>query len=389
MTIRDALIEEAICWRRQLHAQPELGYQEHHTSQLVATKLREWGLQVHVGLAGTGVVGTLENGPGPVIGLRADMDALPITELGNPAHKSTRPGVMHACGHDGHTAILLATAKSLSETRQFRGTLHFVFQPAEENLGGARKMVEEGLFTLFPMDAIYALHNWPGLPIGTVAVNSGAMMASLDSFEITLTGRSCHAAMPESGADPIVAAAELILALQTIPARRLSPLASAVVSVTQINGGEAINVIPEQVTLRGTVRCLQGEVRSKVRALIEEFVTTLPAPFGISGAISWYPGYPVTKNHPLPAQQVREAATQLLGDDALRWEVPPSMASEDFACMLEACPGAYFWLGADGATPSQPLHNAWYDFNDDLIMHGMGIWQQLVTQLLPVNPQAD
>ncbi|WP_437608276.1 M20 aminoacylase family protein [Erwinia sp. V71] len=389
MTIRDTLIEEAICWRRQLHACPELGYQEHHTSQLVATKLREWGLQVHTGLAGTGVVGTLENGPGPVVGLRADMDALPITELGNPAHKSTQPGVMHACGHDGHTAILLATARLLSETRQFRGTLHFVFQPAEENLGGARKMVEEGLFTLFPMDAIYALHNWPGLPVGTVAVNSGAMMASLDSFEITLTGKSCHAAMPESGADPIVAAADLILALQTIPARRLSPLASAVVSVTQINGGEAINVIPEQVTLRGTVRCLQGEVRSKVRALIEEFVATLPAPFGISGAISWYPGYPVTKNHPQPAQQVRDAASKLLGSDAVRWDVPPSMASEDFACMLEACPGAYFWIGADGATPSQPLHNAWYDFNDQLITHGIRIWQQLVAQLLPVSTKAD
>lgn len=383
MTIPASLIEQAIAWRRQLHRQPELGYQEHQTSQLVADALRSFGLQVHTGLAETGVVGTLENGPGPVIGLRADMDALPITELGNPAHKSQHPGVMHACGHDGHTAILLATARHLSETRQFSGTLHFIFQPAEENLGGARKMVEQGLFTLFPMDAIYGLHNWPGLPLGEVAVNSGAMMASLDSFEITLTGKSCHAAMPESGADPIVTAAQLIMALQTIPARRLSPLASAVVSVTQINGGEAINVIPEQVTLRGTVRCLQADVRNRVRGLIDEFVATLPTPFGVEGSIRWYRGYPVTKNHQQPAENVRDAAIALLGEEAVHWQVNPSMASEDFGCMLEACPGAYFWLGADGPTPSQPLHNAWYDFNDALIEPGIGIWQQLVESLLP------
>lgn len=383
MTIPVSLIEEAITWRRQLHSQPELGFQEHQTSQMVADKLRSFGLQVHVGLAETGVVGTLENGPGPVIGLRADMDALPITELGNPPHKSTRSGVMHACGHDGHTAILLATAKFLSETRNFSGTLHFVFQPAEENLGGARKMVEQGLFTLFPMDAIYGLHNWPGLPLGEVAVNSGAMMASLDSFEITLTGKSCHAAMPESGADPIVTAAELIMALQTIPARRLSPLASAVVSITQINGGEAINVIPEQVKLRGTVRCLQPDVRSKVRGLIDDFVATLPTPFGVEGNILWYRGYPVTKNHLQPAECVRDAAISLLGDKAVRWQVNPSMASEDFGCMLEACPGAYFWVGADGPTPSQPLHNAWYDFNDAVIEQGIGIWQRLVESVLP------
>ncbi|MBP2170492.1 hippurate hydrolase [Erwinia toletana] len=385
MTIPVSLIEEAINWRRQLHARPELGYQEHQTSRMVAEQLRAFGLQVHTGLAGTGVVGTLENGPGPVIGLRADMDALPMTELGNPPHKSNHPGVMHACGHDGHTAILLATAKLLSQTRRFSGTLHFVFQPAEENLGGARKMVEDGLFTLFPMDAIYGLHNWPGLPIGAVAVNSGVMMASLDSFEITLTGKSCHAAMPESGADPIVTAAELIMALQTIPARRLSPLASAVVSITQINGGEAINVIPEQVKLRGTVRCLQSEVRTKVRGLIDEFVTTLPTPFDVEGTINWYPGYPVTKNHPQPAINVREAAISALGEDALRWEVNPSMASEDFGCMLEACPGAYFWIGADGDTPSRPLHNAWYDFNDAIIEQGIGIWLRLVERLLALK----
>lgn len=382
MSLPAVLLENALNWRRQLHQHPELGYQEQQTSELVARVLADAGLQVFRGLAGTGVIGTLENGPGPVIGLRADMDALPITEKGDAQWKSQQSGVMHACGHDGHTAILLAAACHLAATGNFSGTIHFIFQPAEENLGGARKMVEEGLFQRFPMDAVYAMHNWPGMPVGTLAVNPDAMMASLDSFEITLHGKSCHAAMPESGADPMVVAAELILALQTIPSRRLSPLASAVVSVTQIHGGEAINVIPEQIKLRGTVRCLQTDVRNRVRGLIEDFVTTLPRPFGVSGEIHWYPGYPVTANHAAQAEQVRAVANATLGDAQVKWQVNPSMASEDFACMLEACPGAYFWLGADGATPSAPLHNAHYDFNDDLLPIGITFWQQLVESVL-------
>ena len=383
MSLPAALIGEAVQWRRQLHARPELGYQEQNTARFVAEKLRSFGLQVATGLAGTGVIGTLETGPGETIGLRADMDALPVTELGEAAWRSQQPGVMHACGHDGHTAMLLASAKWLAQTRRFSGTVHFIFQPAEENLGGARKMVEEGLFQRFPMDAVYALHNWPGLPVGEIAVNSGAMMASLDSFDITLTGKSCHAAMPESGADPLVAAAQLILALQTIPARRLSPLASSVVSVTQIQGGEAINVIPETVTLRGTVRCLQSEVREKVLALVASFVHTLPQPMGVEGQIRWYPGYPVTQNDAEAAALIRKVATAQCGAEKVRWQVNPSMASEDFACMLEVCPGAYFWLGADGETPSRPLHNASYDFNDALIEHGVAFWQRLVETRLP------
>lgn len=382
MSLPAVLLKNALHWRRQLHQHPELGYQEQQTSELVANVLADAGLQVFRGLAGTGVIGTLENGPGPIIGLRADMDALPITEKGDPQWKSQQAGVMHACGHDGHTAILLAAACHLATTRNFSGTLHFIFQPAEENLGGARKMVEEGLLQRFPMDAVYAMHNWPGMPVGTLAVNPDAMMASLDSFEITLHGKSCHAAMPESGADPMVVAAELILALQTIPSRRLSPLASAVVSVTQIHGGEAINVIPEQIVLRGTVRCLQTDVRNRVRGLIEDFVTTLPRPFGVSGEIHWYPGYPVTANHAEQAEQVRAVAVDMLGEAQVSWQVNPSMASEDFACMLEACPGAYFWLGADGATPSAPLHNAHYDFNDELLPIGITFWQQLVERVL-------
>lgn len=383
MPVPVSLIEDATRWRRALHTQPELGYQEVETARFVAASLRESGLQVHTGLAGTGVVGTLENGPGPTLGFRADMDALPITELGDVPWRSTTTGTMHACGHDGHTAMLLAAARHLSQTRQFSGTLHFVFQPAEENLGGARKMVADGLFNLFPMDAIYGMHNWPGLPLGEVAVNSGVMMASLDAFAITLRGKSCHAAMPENGADPIVAAAQLIMALQTIPARRLSPLASAVVSVTQINGGEAINVIPESVVLRGTLRCLQSEVRRNVRGMIEAFVTTLTAPLGVEGSIDWLTDYPVTHNHAAEAANVRDCALSLLPASQVHWETNPSMASEDFACMLEACPGAYFWMGADGETPSKPLHNACYDFNDGLIEKGVAFWVALAERLLP------
>lgn len=385
MAVSPSSIAEAIRWRRDFHACPELGYQEQKTSRRVAELLTSFGLQVHSGLAGTGVVATLENGPGPVIGLRADMDALPITELGDVSYKSRNPGVMHACGHDGHTAMLLAAAAHLTQTRRFRGTVHFVFQPAEENLGGARKMVEEGLFERFPMDGIYALHNWPGLPLGHVAVNEGPMMASLDAFEITLTGKSCHAAMPESGADPIVAAAQLIMALQTIPSRRLSPQESAVVSITQINGGEAINVLPDKVVLRGTFRCLSNRVRERVKGLIAHYVSTQPQVSDVQGSIAWYPGYPVTKNHRAEALKVREAAVAVLGEAAVSGQIAPSMASEDFACMLEACPGAYFWIGTDGETPSKPLHNAGYDFNDDLIEHCVTLWTALVEKLLPAG----
>ncbi|MEC5343487.1 M20 aminoacylase family protein [Brenneria populi] len=382
MPISQHLIAEATAWRHEFHANPELGYKEHATSKRVAELLASFGLQVHSGLGGTGIVATLEQGQGPTIGLRADMDALPITELGDISYRSHNKGVMHACGHDGHSAILLAAARYLSETRNFSGTVHFVFQPAEENLGGAYKMVADGLFERFPMDGIYALHNWPGLPVGHVALSSGVMMASLDSFEIVLTGKSCHAAMPENGADPIVAASQLILSLQTIPARRLSPQSSAVVSITQISGGEAINVIPEKVTLRGTLRCLQSDVRAKVKSLINEFVNELPRIFGVTGEISYYPGYPVTQNHEQEALNVRRAVSGVLGESKVHWQINPSMASEDFACMLEVCPGAYFWLGSDGATPSKPLHNAYYNFNDALIKPGVEVWTSLVETLL-------
>jgi amidohydrolase len=383
MSISKALIDDAIGWRRSFHATPELGYNELQTSNRVAQLLDSFGIEVNRGLGGTGVVGTLRNGLGPTIGIRADMDALPIQELGQCTHKSTQQGCMHACGHDGHTAILLATARHLSETRHFSGTVHFVFQPAEEGLAGAKKMIDDGLFEQFPMDAIYGLHNWPGVPAGHVVINPGPMMASLDTFEITLTGKGCHAAMPDKGADPIIAAAQLILALQTIPARRLSPLDNAVISVTQINAGEAINVIPETAILKGTVRCLQSPVRDKVQRLIGQFVEHLPGAFGIKGEMVYHVGYPVTENHVEAASKVRRAAVAAVGESSVQWGCNPSMASEDFSFMLQACPGAYLWMGADGENPSATLHNPYYDFNDQVIEPAIALWTQLVEQSLP------
>ncbi|PBP68758.1 M20 aminoacylase family protein [Pseudomonas syringae] len=385
MSISKTLIDEATVWRRTLHAAPELGFQELKTSDKVAQLLSSFGIEIHRGLGGTGVVGTLRNGDGPTIGLRADMDALPIQELGDSVHKSTHMGCMHACGHDGHTAILLATARHLAETRRFRGTVHFVFQPAEENLGGAQRMIEDGLFERFPMEAIYGLHNWPGVPAGKVVINPGPMMASLDTFEIILTGKGSHAAMPDKGNDPIVAAAELVLGLQTIVSRRLSPLDSAVVSITQFNAGEAINVIPETATLRGTVRCLQTPVREKVQRLIGEFVERLPTAFGVRGELVYNVGYPVTENHVEAAATIRRAAVAAVGEANVQWGCNPSMASEDFAFMLHACPGAYIWMGVDGEKPSAALHNPYYDFNDQVIEPGVAVWTSLVEQCLPVS----
>ncbi|SCZ20991.1 MULTISPECIES: M20 aminoacylase family protein [unclassified Pseudomonas] len=385
MSISKALIEDAITWRRGFHATPELGYNELQTSDRVAQLLESFGVEVHRGLGGTGVIGTLSNGQGPTIGIRADMDALPIQELGHCSHKSTHQGCMHACGHDGHTAILLATARHLSETRHFSGTVHFVFQPAEEGLAGAKKMIDDGLFKQFPMDAIYGLHNWPGAPAGHVVINPGPMMASLDTFEITLTGKGCHAAMPDKGADPIIAAAQLILALQTIPSRRLSPLDSAVISITQINAGEAINVIPETAVIKGTVRCLQSPVRDKVQALIGQFVEQLPVTFDVKGQLTYHVGYPVTENHPQAASMVRRAAVAAVGESKVQWGCNPSMASEDFSFMLQACPGAYLWMGVDGEKPSAALHNPYYDFNDQVIEPGVAVWTQLVEQSLPLT----
>ncbi|OEY67478.1 M20 aminoacylase family protein [Marinobacter sp. X15-166B] len=383
MLISQELLADVTEWRKLIHSQPELGFNEFKTSAFIVQKLESFGIDVHKGLGGTGVVGTLRNGEGPTIGLRADMDALPIEEQNNFAHKSTHANCMHACGHDGHTSIMLGVAKHLSENRNFNGTVHFIFQPAEEMLGGAKEMIDDGLFEKFPMDEVYGLHNWPGLPLGEIAVNNGPMMASFDTFEITLTGKGTHAAMPHLGADPIAAGAALITNIQSIVSRRISPLRPGVISVTQMNSGDATNVIPERAILKGTVRSFDMDVRQSMQDMLTEMVTSLPPLYGVSGEIDYQLGYPVTTNDQQAYQAIKGAAVKALGADKVNTDVEPSMASEDFSFMSQKTKGAYFWLGVDEQTPSKPLHNARYDFNDSAIEVGIKVWVSLVESQLP------
>lgn len=383
MLINETLLGEVKQWRKQIHSQPELGFKEFKTSSFIVDKLQSFGIEVHQGLGGTGVVGTLKNGSGPTIGIRADIDALPIKEQNDVDYKSTHENCMHACGHDGHTSVLLGTAKHLSQNKDFSGTIHFIFQPAEEVLGGAQAMINDGLFDKFPMDAIYGLHNWPGLPVGEIAVNNGPMMASFDTFEITLTGKGTHAAMPHLGADPIAAGAALITNIQSIISRRISPLKSGVISVTQMNSGDTTNVIPDYAILKGTVRSFDMDVRQSMQDMLTEMVTALPPLYGVTGEMDYHIRYPVTTNDSQAYLEIKEAATKALGADKVKTEVEPSMASEDFSFMSQVVKGAYFWLGVDGSSPSKPLHNALYDFNDDAIETGIKVWVSLVESQLP------
>ena len=383
MLINETLLGEVKQWRKQIHSQPELGFKEFKTSSFIVDKLQSFGIEVHQGLGGTGVVGTLKNGSGPTIGIRADIDALPIKEQNNIDYKSTHENCMHACGHDGHTSVLLGTAKHLSQNKDFSGTIHFIFQPAEEVLGGAQAMIDDGLFDKFPMDAIYGLHNWPGLPVGEIAVNNGPMMASFDTFEITLTGKGTHAAMPHLGADPIAAGAALITNIQSIVSRRISPLKSGVISVTQMNSGDTTNVIPDYAILKGTVRSFDMDVRQSMQDMLTEMVKALPPLYGVTGEMDYHIRYPVTTNDSQAYLEIQEAATKVLGADKVKTEVEPSMASEDFSFMSQVVKGAYFWLGVDGSNPSKPLHNALYDFNDDAIETGIKVWVSLVESQLP------
>lgn len=373
-----------VALRHDIHAHPELAFEEHRTSRLVAARLTELGLEVHTGLGGTGVVGTLRCGDGPGIGLRADMDALPIDEAGDAAHKSTCPGVMHACGHDGHTTMLLGAAEALVAREDIIGTVHFIFQPAEETSGGGRVMVEEGLFEIFPCNAVFAMHNWPGLKAGDIAVQPGPMMASVDTFTIALNGYGGHAAMPEKARDPITASAELILALQTIVSRKLNPQDPAVVSVTAIKGGEAFNVIPDSVHIKGTVRCFSPDVREKIKAEIETIAHAIGTAHGIDAVFQFIEGYPSTINTPREAAFAAKIASALTSDAQVQTQFRPSMASEDFSFMLQQVPGAYIWLGA-GETAA-PLHNPHFDFNDDLLLTGADLLTELAVNFLRDYP---
>jgi len=375
------LLPAMTAWRQDLHRHPELGFAEHRTAGIVADLLRGWGIEVTEGLAGTGVVGTLRGRPGNrAIGLRADMDALAMTEVTSLPYASAAPGRMHACGHDGHTAMLLGAAQWLSANRtRFAGTVQLIFQPAEESLGGARVMVEQGLFDRFPVDAVYGLHNLPGLPLGTIAVPKGPVLASSDTWEVTFTGAGTHGAKPHLGTDATLAAAQFIVALQMIVSRELDPLATGVVSVGHIAAGDpaAPNVIPATVFVKGTARALTAEVRDQIARRIGEIAQATAALHRVAAMPRYIRRLAPTVNHALQAAAMLRAATGTAS--AVQDDHPPITAGEDFSEFLARLPGAYCWLGTGApAHPEGFHHNPHFDFNDAALIHGAAFWCSLV-----------
>lgn len=379
------LHDEMTEWRRDIHQHPELKFEENRTSDLVAAKLEEFGIEIHRGLAKTGVVGTIRNGDGPSIGLRADMDALPLEEKNTFKHASSNPGKMHACGHDGHTAMLLGAAKHLAASKNFKGTVNLIFQPAEEGGGGGELMIKEGLFEMFPVDSVYGLHNWPGMPAGTFGVGSGPIMAAADMFDLTINGRGGHAALPDQCIDPIVVASQVVSALQTITSRNTHPVDSVVISVTQIHAGDAYNVIPDSVQMHGTVRTFQTETRDKIPSSMLRVAEGVCAAYGTTCELNYMSGYPTTINSVPETEISAKAVVDLLGEDKIILNPTPSMGAEDFSYMLEARPGCYVWLGIGPGKGEAGcmLHSSRYDFNDDVLPTGASYWVKLVENELP------
>jgi amidohydrolase len=376
--------------RRNIHAHPELGFEEQRTSDLIAATLTGWGIPIHRGLGGTGVVGIVKNGTAKrAVGLRADIDALPITERNTFAHASVHRGKMHACGHDGHTTMLLAAAKYLSTHRDFDGTVYLIFQPAEEGGGGAREMIKDGLFNLFPMEAIFGVHNWPGLEVGQFGVKSGPAFASSNEFKITIRGKGAHAAMPHDGIDPIPVACQMVQAFQTIITRNKRPIDAGVISVTMIHGGEATNVVPDSCELQGTVRTFTVEVLDMIEQRMRRVAEATCEAFGASCEFSFTRKYPPTINHHNETEFVRKLLVGLAGAHNVR-DFEPTMGAEDFSFFLLEKPGTYFLigngdgshrLGGHGAGPCM-LHNPSYDFNDELLPLGGSIWVRLAEDWL-------
>jgi amidohydrolase len=376
--------------RRDLHAHPELGFQEQRTSELIAQTLTGWGIPVHRGLGKTGVVGVVKNGSSArAVGLRADIDALPVTERNTFAHVSVHPGRMHACGHDGHTAMLLAAARHLARHRDFDGTVYLVFQPAEEGGGGAREMIKDGLFERFPMEAIFGVHNWPGLETGQFAIRPGPVFASSNEFRITVRGRGAHAAMPHNGIDPVPVACQIVQGFQTIISRNKRPIDAGVISVTIIRAGEATNVVPDTCELQGTVRTFSVEVLDMIEQRMRRVAEGTSQAFEASCEFAFRRNYPPTINHPRETQFARELLGSLVGAGNVK-EFDPTMGAEDFSFFLEKKPGCYFVIGnGDGSHRSGGhgegpcmLHNPSYDFNDQLIPLGGTMWVRLAEEWL-------
>ena len=378
-----ALRDEMAGWRHEIHAHPETAFEERQTADFVAERLKSFGLEVDQGLAQTGVVGTLRNGDGPSIGLRADLDALPMQEQTNLPYRSQNPGKMHACGHDGHTAMLLGAAKYLSEAKSFKGTVQFIFQPAEEMAGGGRVMVEEGLFDKFPVDAVYGMHNWPDLPAGTFGVRTGPAMASAAVFEIVVQGKGSHAAYPHQGVDPIVAASEMVGALQTIASRMTDPAESIVVSVTEFHAGDATNVIADEAILRGTARSFLPDAERIIEPAMRRILEGVAAAHGATVRLDYQQLYPVLVNWEKESDIAADVAAEVVGADSVTRDCNPSMGAEDFSFMLNERPGCFVWLGGRfDDRETHPLHNTQYEFNDDTLAIGASYWVRLTEQLL-------
>lgn len=390
MQIIDSIVAEAALFRqirRDIHAHPELCFEEHRTSDKIAEQLQAWGIEVHRGLGRTGVVGVIEGRAGGArsIGLRADIDALPVTEKNTFDHASRNHGRMHACGHDGHTAMLLAAARHLSRERDFAGRVVCIFQPAEEGGGGAREMLRDGLFERFPVDAVFAMHNWPGIPAGSFALASGPVMASSNEFRIVVRGKGSHAAMPHLGLDPVPVACQIVLALQSVVSRNKNPLEAGVVSVTMVHAGEATNVIPDSVELQGTVRTFSTALLDMIEANMQRIATHTAQAFGLSCDFEFARNYPPTVNHAGPTEFARRVLLDLVGEQGVL-PFEPSMGAEDFSYMLQQRPGSYVIIGNGGGDHREPghgagpctLHNASYDFNDEILPLGASFWVHLV-----------
>ncbi len=370
-------------WRRSIHQHPELGFEEHTTSAFVVSKLKEWDIEVVEGIAGTGVVGKLRVGDGQkAIGLRADMDALAMQELNEFSHRSQVDGKFHGCGHDGHTVMLLGAAEYLAQHKNFDGTVYFIFQPAEEGLGGASAMIEEGLFDRFPMDAVYGMHNWPNMQLGKFGITEGPMMAAIATFDIVVKGIGGHGALPHHCIDPIVIAAEIVQALQSIVSRNVNPQRSAVLSVTKIHGGDAYNVIPNEVTLAGGLRFFDQEVGELMKKRMTEVVQGIATLHGAQADIQIQQLFPVLVNSPKETINAFEAATLVVGNDYVDLGIEPVSGSEDFAHMLEKKPGAYIFIGNGEGEGGCMVHHPEYDFNDNAIAYGASYWVKLTESQL-------
>jgi len=380
--------KQMITWRHWLHQHPELSFKEELTSDYIAAVLEENDIEMHRGLAITGIVATIHGKrKGGCIGLRADMDALPILERNEFAHKSLHEGKMHACGHDGHSTMLLGAAVHLKQHNDFAGTVHFIFQPAEEGGHGGAKMVEEGLFDKFPCDSVYGMHNWPGLAVGKFAVHDRAVMAAEETINIEVTGKGGHAAMPDQVKDPILAGAHVITALQSIVSRNVAPTQAAVISISMAQAGSIANVIPNNIKLTGTLRYFEPEVGKKVKERMHRVVKSVCEAMDTKGSLSFSEGYPATINTPKYAQQCAESAAKIVGPENVLRDMPPSMGAEDFSFILNANRGAYIWIGNGEVPEGQPeggcmLHNTQYDFNDEISASGASYWVQLVKDIL-------